>query len=105
MIPVLGSTRYEQTTDEIIGASAAYFAGFIRKVAFMIAGGDRQLAQDLEQEALILLWELDPTRFDPSDEGYVKSALRRRMLRAFRDERRRAGGSRRVSWDDRQYTP
>lgn len=102
MIPALPVTRYEQTANDIVSAAAQYFAGFIRKVAFAIARGDRELGGDLEQEALILLWELDPTRFDESDEGYVKAALRRRMQRAYRDERRKEGGSRRVSWDDRR---
>ena len=65
---------------------------FIRTSARRLAGHDRALAKDLEQEAAIRLWQLDPTRFDASDAGYVRSALYKRMQDAARRERSARGG-------------
>lgn len=90
MIPAVMPARRGQTTNDIVRAAAKYFGPFIKRGATFLARGDYQLAQDLEQEALILLWELDPTRFESTDEGYVKNALWKDMLRARRDERNKA---------------
>jgi DNA-directed RNA polymerase specialized sigma24 family protein len=58
--------------------------------------GDRDVQDDLLQEALIALWRLDAVRLDWSDrevQGYVYRALCRRMRSVWRRKRRR-----RVTW-------
>ena len=70
---------------------------YVRKSAEHLAQGEADFADDLEQEARIALWDLDPSRFDEDDAEYVKTALRNRMKDAARKERREAGGSRMLS--------
>lgn len=55
------------------------------------------LAADLEQEAAIMLWALDPTRFDESDQQYVRGMLFKRMRAVSREERCEGGGGLRVA--------
>jgi hypothetical protein len=57
---------------------------------------DRSVAEDLAQEAAIVLWELDPTRFGARDVEYLRSAMYKRMQFMGRTERRARGGGRRV---------
>lgn len=67
------------------------------------AGGltsDPDLAADLEQEAAVKLWQLDPTRFDDDDTDYVCAALYKCMQDAARRERASRGGIRRVDLVD-----
>ena len=64
---------------------------FIRENARRISGGDAALAADLEQEARITLWQLDPTRFEDGDYSYLRAALFKRMLHVARKERRASG--------------
>lgn len=85
-----------ETTDDIVRAAAAQFEGCIKAEAKQLAAGSRELRKDLEQEALILLWELDPTRFDASDRGYLRTAIRQRMRDVLREEKRLSGGGRRL---------
>ena len=59
---------------------------FLRRFAGRIADGDAQLTEDLVQEALIALWELDPSRFGEGDQLYLKRALVRRMINAAERE-------------------
>jgi DNA-directed RNA polymerase specialized sigma24 family protein len=50
---------------------------------------DRDLKDDLVQEAMVLLWDLDPTRFDlrrREDNRYVMRLLSRRMRTVWRRE-------------------
>ncbi|MDB4876957.1 MAG: Sigma-70 region 2 [Gemmatimonadetes bacterium] len=50
---------------------------------------DSELRKDLVQEALIELWEIDPTRFDlrdPADYTYLRNALMNRMRNVWRAE-------------------
>ena len=90
MIPAVMPARRGQTTHDIVRAAAEHFGPFIKMVARFKAKGDYQLALDFEQEALIRLWELDPTRFESTDEGYVKRALRHRIEDVARGERLKA---------------
>ena len=71
---------------------------FVRSRANRLAGGNRDLARDLEQEAWIKLWELDPLRFDDEDEPYVRKVLANHMCDRMRRERGRPDQDR----DDRQ---
>ncbi len=60
---------------------------FVRRTARALAKGDGALQDDLEQEAWIRLWELDPTRFQPGDQRYVARALKHRMIDCLRAHR------------------
>jgi DNA-directed RNA polymerase specialized sigma24 family protein len=60
---------------------------FIRMVARRRSSGDPDFAKDLEQEAYIYMWELDPTRFDPAeaaDMTYLQRALAEQIRRKMR---------------------
>jgi hypothetical protein len=60
---------------------------FIRMVARRRSAGDPDFAKDLEQEAHIYMWELDPTRFDPAvsaDMTYLQRALAEQIRRKMR---------------------
>jgi DNA-directed RNA polymerase specialized sigma24 family protein len=57
--------------------------------------GNRDLREDLVQEARIYLWRMDPARFDLSDGEelrYVRRELLARMWRVWRAEMRRGLG-------------
>ena len=64
---------------------------FVLSRANRLAGGDRDVARDLAQQAWIKLWELDPLRFDDEDEAYVRSALANHMRDWVRREQGRFG--------------
>jgi hypothetical protein len=75
------------------------FRGFIDVNSRIIArdfARDRSIAEDLAQEAAIVLWELDPTRFGAGDAEYLRGAMYKRMQYMGRTERRARGGKRRV---------
>jgi DNA-directed RNA polymerase specialized sigma24 family protein len=83
----------EAQTSDALDAAICRYGPYLRRVARRLADGDAALARDMEQEALILLWELDPTRFDlaePRDGDYLQLALTHRMRRIRRTELRRA---------------
>ena len=61
---------------------------YVRVLARVLSCGDRMLADDLEQEAWIKLWELDPLRMDEDDQPYVRKALLNAMRKAMRKEMR-----------------
>ena len=70
-------------------AALARLRGYITRRAKKLAFNDADLADDLEQQAWIRLWELDPSRYDPHnarDERYLRSALVHRMRNCVRDE-------------------
>jgi DNA-directed RNA polymerase specialized sigma24 family protein len=73
----------------------AYIRATSRVIARDIAR-DRSMAEDLAQEAAIVLWELDPTRFGAKDVEYLRSAMYKRMQFMGRRERLARGGKRRV---------
>lgn len=54
----------------------------------------RGLLEDLIQEAMILLWELDPARVDASDQAAVRQLLAQRMRRLVNEDFRARGGGR-----------
>ena len=96
--PITASYHQRQVFAEgrAFGMAAARRIGFLRRVARMISRGDRQFADDLVQEALIAMWELDPSRFDASDERVFMRMLVDRMKQARRKERVAAAEDRRV---------
>ena len=73
---------------EVFGESRAFalaqprFVGWIRAASRGIAQGDAALAAELEHVALVELGVLDPSRWDSSDDPWVKHALRQAMRRA-----------------------
>jgi DNA-directed RNA polymerase specialized sigma24 family protein len=69
--------------------AVARFERRLRCAARLIAGGDAAYAKDLYQVAITELWELDPARFDPDEDGYLWQAMMNRMLKAQRDDARR----------------
>ena len=73
----------------------AEFGSFIKASAARLTD-DRAQRKDLEQEAAITLWEIDPTRFDANDADYLRAVLYKRMQMAVRGERRARGGLKRV---------
>lgn len=89
-------TRVRGDGDEIVqdvdveasfGAAMQRLRVYVRVLARVLSCGDRMMADDLEQEAWIKLWELDPLRLDDDDQPYVRTALIRRMRDVMRNER------------------
>jgi DNA-directed RNA polymerase specialized sigma24 family protein len=69
-------------SERALRAAARAFSPRLQVAARKIARGNLDLADDLEQEALIRLWELDPTRFDyanAEDRLFIHRALVNRM--------------------------
>lgn len=65
----------------------------IRHVAEEITD-EPELQADLVQEAQIILWEVDPTRFDPrrfGEQAYLRRVLINRMWDVWRAEMARRG--------------
>ena len=71
-------------TDGALRLAIARFNERLRDEARSLAKGDRDLADDFYQAALAELWELDPSRFDSDDDGYLWQAMMHRMLKARR---------------------
>ncbi len=79
------------TEGRAFGAAAERMMRYIRGTARSLAEGDEDLARDLEQEAVIRLWELDPSRFDAAGDPYLRRAMRMQMMMALRKEARVSG--------------
>ena len=81
-----------------------HFAGAwlpsLREMAEDVMPMSAAVREDLVQEAMIRLWELDPSRFDESDHERVMNQLKKCMRTTARTERRRYGHMRRVEWAD-----
>lgn len=60
-------------------AAAERLLPLLRRAARVLSRNDEQLALDMEQEALIDLWEYDISRYDEADEGVLKKILFDRM--------------------------
>ena len=86
-------------TDDALAEALGRFRWFIRATARYFAEEDDELAADLEQEAGIALWKVDPTRFDQEDEMYLHGMLFKTIQKARRKEWRKSGGRRRVDLD------
>ena len=93
MIP---SHLIDVDADDAVAEALDRFRRFIRATARRMAEGDADFAADLEQEAAIKLWKLDPTRFEEGDDRYLRTALFTRMTQAARNERRARRGDARV---------
>jgi hypothetical protein len=68
---------------------------YIRLLAFRQSFGNGSVIDDLEQEAWIVAWELEPTRFrmdNAADVRYVRKAFKNRMCRLRQRLRAQAGG-------------
>lgn len=57
----------------------------LRHAARLISRGDIDMAEDFYQIATAELWELDPARFESSEDGYLWQSMVNRMLMARRD--------------------
>lgn len=73
------------------GLAVERMTPMINKVARSLAQGDTQLFDDYVQEARIAIWDLDPARFDETDEKYFRRAVVTYMRMAARRERRQSG--------------
>lgn len=63
------------------------------RTARWMVDGERDLAEDLVQEALVALWEMDHARYGGEDElPRLRRNIWRRMRRVARRELRKAGG-------------
>ena len=84
--------QYEvYTIGRAYGLAVERMTPLIEKVARSLAQGDDQLFEDYVQEARIGIWEMDPSRFDESDERYLRRAVVLYMRLAARRERRETG--------------
>ena len=92
-VPPLVRVAAQRTTHGMGRAFATLdeaWLPLLQRVAALIADGDLMLADDLVQEARILLWELDPSRFERDDLRLAKRMLVRRMRKVARREGVRA---------------
>ena len=79
---------FQPLRGDTVGAlelAVAHFGPRLRRASRVVARGDKDLAKDFYQIAITQLWELDPSRFDKDDEGYLWQAMMNRMLMARRD--------------------
>ncbi len=74
-------------TDDAVEEAIKRMRPFIRATAQHLSEGDIELAQDMEQEAGIALWRVDPTRFDATDDEYLHGVLFKTMQKTRRRER------------------
>ena len=72
-------------------ATTARFRPMIERHARAIAGKDPGLYDDLVQAGEIAIWELDPSRYLPQDEGYFRNSVVTQILMAVRREADEAG--------------
>src|ERR1700694_6017633 len=70
--------------------AAERFGPVLRRTAGRMKDVDPDLADDLVQEALIRLWELGPSRYEPRDDVYLRTKLIGRMRDVRRKYARRA---------------
>src|SRR5436309_1766426 len=86
---VLTNARFQPLRGDTTGELQLVIARLddrLRRAARTIAEGDRDLADDLYEVAVTQLWEMDPSRFDQDDEGYLWRSMVNRMLNARRDD-------------------
>ena len=83
-------------TADAVPEALMQHEALITSTAARLSRKDLELENDLIQEAAILLWELDPTRFDAGDRWFVEQELVRRMRRVRKREWRAAGRDNRV---------
>lgn len=60
---------------------------YIATVARRMVPDDPDLFEDVVQEGLVAVWEMDTSRFEDADEGYVKRRAAKRMATFMRRER------------------
>lgn len=74
----------EGDTDRGLEQSVEKLRPFLRRVARVLALGDRDVAADLYQLAITFLWKLDPSRFDEHD-GREQTFLYRSLVNHMRN--------------------
>jgi len=101
---VHASPLYRTTCVDSRMAFRAFLAthgAAIHEYAVALADFNKRLARELEQEALIELWTLDPSRYASADWPYLVEAARRTMRkvrsRFIRARARRRHGDRRAN--------
>ena len=62
----------------------------LERTAEKLSRGESDLTEDLLQEASIVLWEMDPSRYDLADWPLIRAAMYRRMRDVARRERWRS---------------
>ena len=97
-VDALEAQRSVYTWQRAFGEISDQWKPLLKRIARLIAKHDDSVAEELVQEALVRLWELDPSRFDERDYRYVKRELLARMRSAAKRNRRQHGGKRRVHW-------
>lgn len=88
MNPAQTRPAFQPLRGDTVGELKNAIARFDRRLRYaarVIAAWDVDLAEDYYQLAITELWELDPARFDPDDDGYLWQAMVNRMLKARRD--------------------
>ena len=103
MIAPPSDTAVDVDTRDALTDCILHFLPYINFRAASLASGDAELFKDLRQEALILLWTLDPSRFDDDDNSYLRQAIYTQLLYKYRSYRNARGGTRRV--EVRDLTP
>lgn len=68
----------------------------LRRAARVLSRGDWQLAEDMVQEAIIELWDRDPSRYAAEDERLLRKILFDEMKIVRLRDRRDRGGDMRV---------
>ena len=82
-------------TDDAVAEAIAMFDPYIQRKAARMAARYSTEAEELVQEAHILLWRLDPTRFDAADVEYLRRQINARMHVVAKGEVRQSGGEKR----------
>lgn len=95
MVGGAGDLLVDADTERGFSNAVKRLRPFITHRARRLSDGDRDLANELAQEARIKLWELDPLRYDLDDRNdrrYLRVALGNRMRDVARKELRLRGG-------------
>lgn len=87
---LMSSTPVSVDSRATFRAFLAVHGAALREYAMALADFDRRRAGELEQEALIELWTLDPSRYESTDWPYLVEVARRTM-RTVRARTKRKG--------------
>ena len=89
MNPTTPKAPFEPLRANTVGAlelATARLEKRLRRAARAITEGDLDQAEDLYTLAVTHLWELDPSRFDEDDDGYLWRSLVNCMVSARRKD-------------------
>jgi hypothetical protein len=79
--------------ERVLTGWIAKYRPFMKRVARVVSYHRRQVAMDLEQEAMILLWRMGAPRIATMSTRYMLGAIVTRMRKVLERERRQDGGS------------